>query len=158
DLSPGGDTLVAVQDAPGERRLVLVHLVDGRAASIDPLVSESETQFNAPRWSPDGRLIAVERHRRGVLPEVVVFDVATRRVGALIAAAGDRVVTPAWRPDGLTIVVAVAHEDGVFNLFEVPIDAPDRRRQLTHTTGGATWPDVSPDGRTLAFAGYTTDG
>jgi Tol biopolymer transport system component len=29
---------------------------------------------------------------------------------------------------------------------------------LTHTTGGATWPDVSPDGRTLAFVGYTTGG
>ena len=31
-------------------------------------------------------------------------------------------------------------------------------RQLTHTTGGATWPDVSPDGQTIVFVGYTADG
>ena len=32
------------------------------------------------------------------------------------------------------------------------------RRQLTHTAGAALWPDVSPDGETIAFAGYTTAG
>ena len=31
-------------------------------------------------------------------------------------------------------------------------------RRLTHLTGGATWPDVSPDGRVLAFVGYTAEG
>jgi Tol biopolymer transport system component len=25
-------------------------------------------------------------------------------------------------------------------------------------TGGALWPDVSPDGRTIAFVGYTASG
>ena len=45
-----------------------------------------------------------------------------------------------------------------FNLYEISVDAPANRRQLTRTTGGATWPDVSPDGTMIVFVGYTSDG
>jgi Periplasmic component of the Tol biopolymer transport system len=45
----------------------------------------------------------------------------------------------------------------VFNLFEFSVDGTTAR-QLTHTTGGALWPDVSPDGKSIVFVGYTTDG
>src|SRR5207237_10818630 len=31
-------------------------------------------------------------------------------------------------------------------------------RQLTHTTGGAIWPDVAPDSQSIVFVGYTADG
>src|SRR5260370_15957221 len=64
---------------------------------------------------------------------------------------------PAWRPDGQAVVVAVAPADQTFNLFEVAIDGSSMR-QLTHASGGATWPDVSADGKTIVFVGYTTDG
>jgi hypothetical protein len=64
---------------------------------------------------------------------------------------------PAWRPDGRGIVVAMAHEDEPSSLYEIDLDAGAVRR-LTHLSGGATWPDVSPDGRVLAFVGYTAEG
>ena len=67
-------------------------------------------------------------------------------------------MTPAWRPDGQAIIAAADLHDAVFNLYEVNVDAPTERRQLTHTTGGATWPDVSPDGKTIVYVGYTADG
>jgi Tol biopolymer transport system component len=175
DLSPDGTTIVCVQQKPGQRDLVLVRLKPdatydtATAASgsyvasafrrtITTLLSEPETQFNAPRWSPDGRVIAVERHRPGGLSQVVLVDVDTRRIRALVWNGQARMATPAWRPDGRAVVIALAPQEGPFNLWEYSLDLSAPPRQITYTTGGATWPDVSADSRTIAFAGYTVDG
>src|SRR5439155_20468805 len=56
------------------------------------------------------------------------------------------------------IVAAVAPPDSTFNLYEFELDGSNGVRALTHTTGGATWPDISADGRTIVFVGYTVDG
>ncbi len=155
DLSPDGQTIVGVREGRGQRGLVLLSRADPSAPRI--LASEADTQFNAPRWSPDGGRIAVERHRPGEHPAIVVLDVAS---GVLQEAADDpsmRIITPAWRPDGRALVVAAAQGAGVFNLFEVPLEKGASWRQLSFT-GGAMWPDVSPDGKTIVFSGYTPDG
>jgi hypothetical protein len=166
DLSPDGRTLVAVQDRAGQRNLVLVRLPDAATTggnltvSIETLIAESDTQFNTPRWSPDGRFIAVERQRLGMLSHIVVVDVASRTARDITPFRGVRVVTPTWRPDGRAVIAAAAARDQPFDLWEFSLAAgqfvpPER---LTTTTGGATWPDISPDGRTLLFVGYTIDG
>jgi WD40 repeat protein len=176
DLSPDQSTIVAVQDRPGGRDLVLVRLkpdttyatyagvptrsgvVSAFRRTIDVLISEPETQFNAPRWSPDGKRIAVERHRPGALSEIVVVDIDTRAVGVIAAFDRTRVVTPAWRPDGHAVVAAAAPEDRPFNLYEFSLEGASLPRQLTNASGGATWPDISPDGKTIVYVGYTIDG
>ena len=166
DLSTDGQTLVCVRNSPGQRDLVLVRLKPDAASramanswgtAVTTLIAEPGTQFDAPKWSPDGRTIAVERHRLGGAPEIVLVDVATRDVRVLATAPRTRFVMPAWRPDGAAVIAAVAPGDEVFNLFEFSVDGTTVR-QLTHTTGGALWPDVSPDGKSIVFVGYTTDG
>ncbi|HWF83592.1 MAG TPA: hypothetical protein VG222_02025 [Vicinamibacterales bacterium] len=154
DVSPDGRTLVCAQDAPGRRDLVLISVA---ALEKTTLISEPDTQFNAPRWSPDGQSIAVERHRPGSLSDIVIVDPGTRAVRVVASRPDARIVTPAWRRDGQAVIAAVGVEDDPFNLFEFTI-AHGAARQLTRTTGGATWPDVSPDGRTIVFVGYTADG
>jgi surface antigen Omp85-like protein/WD40 repeat protein len=162
DLSSDGETIVAIQQGRGQRNLVLVRVkpdaIKSSAPTIDTLLTEPDTQFNAPRWSPDGRLIAVERHRLGRFPEIVVVDVATKAVRVVFSQPRTRVATPTWRPDGRAIVAAVAPQEQPFNLVEAPIDGSAAAYQITHLSGGATWPDVSPDGRTLVFVGYTVEG
>src|SRR5207244_9906125 len=72
-----------------------------------------------------------------------------------------RFATAPLLPDGRSLFAAVAPRDQPFNLYEFPIDDPLQglhARPLTATTGGATWPDVSPDGKTIVFVGYTPDG
>ena len=168
DLSPDGETLVCVQNRPGQRDLVLVSTAGLKTRStpgvgqafrpaITTLVAEADTQFDAPKWSPDGRTVAVERHRLGAMSEIVTVDVAAKSVRVVAAAPHTRFVMPAWRPDGAAIVAAAAPDEETFNLFEFPADGSSAR-QLTHTTGGALWPDVAPDGKTIVFVGYTTDG
>ena len=71
-----------------------------RRSPITTLIAEPDTQFDGPKWSPDGRSIAVERHRLDGAPEIVVVDVATKAVRVVAAAPHTRFTTPAWRPDG----------------------------------------------------------
>jgi len=156
DLSPDAAVLVAVQDRPGQRDLVTVRLAPD-AAEMHTLVAQAGTQFNAPRWSPDGRTIAVERHRAGGFPELAIVDAATGAVRVLASAPSTRIVTPSWRPDGRAVVAAVARRDETFDLVEFPVDG-SAARQLTNTSGGATWPEVSPDGRTIVYVAYGLDG
>jgi WD40 repeat protein len=159
DLAPDGRTIVCVQDRPGQRDLVLMPVGPDSAPMQGPttLVAEAGTQFNAPRWSPDGRRIAVERHRTGAMPELAIVDVETKAVRVLASVPLTRIVMPAWRPDGRTILAAVARGEDTFNLVEFAADG-STARQLTNFTGGATWPEFSPDSRTIVFVGYTIRG
>jgi hypothetical protein len=156
DLSPDRRTIAAVREGRGQRDLVLVAL-DGHltAGAVTGLVAEADTQFATPRWSPDGHSIAVERHRLGAGAEVVIVDTATGAV-RVVATGANRAVTPAWRPDGRAIVAAVEDDGRAFTLWEYPLDGARVRRQLT--TRQALWPDVSADGSTLVFVGYTGRG
>lgn len=166
DLSPDGLTIACVREGGGRRDLVLVGLSAPSSAEepaatapeIVTLLSEPDTRFETPRWSPDGRSIAVARHRLGSESEVVIVDVQTRAVRPVWSDAATRIVTPAWRADGGAVIAAAGGADDPFNLYEFALDAGRPPRQLTHTSGGATWPDVSADGRTILFVGYTADG
>jgi hypothetical protein len=160
DVSPDGTAIVAVRQVAGRGEIVTVRLSTSRMEDwpAGTVASEVDTQFSAPRWSPDGKQIAVERHRLGALSEIVVIDMATHAVRVVAGDPNARIVTPAWRPDGHAIVAAADFNADTFNLYEFPVDAATPPRQLTHTTGGALWPDVSRRGDLIAFAGYTVDG
>ncbi len=153
DLSPDGKTLVCTQNFPRHRDLVLVSL-DG---AITPLVSAPDTQFDAPKWAPDGQSIAVERHRLGGNPEIVRIALDGTVLRIVASDEHTRFTNPTWRPDGLSIVAAAAVGDDPFNLVELPVQGGPSR-QLTRETGGAAWPEFSPDGKTIVYVGYTTDG
>jgi WD40-like Beta Propeller Repeat len=159
DLSPDGTSIVCVRQRGGQRDLMRVPFPPASAGEAVALLSEPDTQFSAPRWSPDGHSVAVERHRLGALSEIVLVDVATGAVRVVASDPSARIVTPTWRPDGLAIVAAGDVGGETFNLYEFDVrSAPASPRRLTTTFGGALWPDVSADGRLIAFVGYTAGG
>jgi Tol biopolymer transport system component len=169
DLSPDGTRIVCVRNGNGRRDLVVLRMpqngnvgqplvLRGHSPDTTVLASETETQFEAPRWSPDGRFIAVARHRLGGESEIIIVDAETRSVRVVASDAGTRFVTPTWRPDGLAVVAAADYDHGVFNLYEFDLRTSRPSVQLTHTAGGALWPDISADGHTIVFVGYTTEG
>jgi hypothetical protein len=89
----------------------------------------------------------------------VIVDATTRAIRIVAAHPSARIVTPAWTPDGAAIIAAVDYDEQPFDLFEFALDgSTPKGRRLTYTSGGATWPDVSPDGTSIVFVGYTADG
>ena len=155
DVSPDGTRAAVVVTAPDRRALAIVAL-EG-AAVPRTLASEAGVYFSGPRWAPDGRRLVAERQRAGQRAEVVLVEVDQGTTTALIPALGTRQATPTWTPDGTTVVLAVAFGAEPFNLVAVSVS--DRRLwRVTSRADGARAPDVSSDGQSLAFLGYTVDG
>src|SRR5690606_14012443 len=164
DVSPDGRTIVAVRNGSGRRDLVAIDVAalqaagpDGLASAIRVLASAPDTAFTAPRWSPDGERVAVVRQHGADVEQIVVVAPSGSTPATLVTTVPDmRWATPTWHPNG-NIIAAGALGDAAYNLFEIDLDS-GAIRQLTHTTGGATWPDVSSDGQTLLYVGYGVDG
>lgn len=132
--------IVAVQTVPGTTRLVRVS-ADGKR--ITPITSAAlDTQWAAPRWSPDGtRIVAVRIV--GAPNEVVVMD-STGRV--LFVPVRERAVirSPAWLPDQRSIVFT-SDRDGSSQLAAVSATvqfADTYPRRITFEPGGVYGVDV----------------
>ena len=72
DLAPDGRTFVAVQVGEGSNRLVLF---DAESRELTPLTEFADSvNWMRPRWSPDGRFMAVGRWVHGEILDLVVLN------------------------------------------------------------------------------------
>jgi hypothetical protein len=145
--------MVAVRGG-GEANALVVMDVDGGPART--LVEAAPgVWWSAPRWSPDGGRIAVARQRTGGWYDVVLLDSTGRVVREM---SRDRALdmNPAWSPDGRYVVFS-SDRTGIPNLYAYDLTS-DRLLQVTNVLTGASQPDVSPDGRWIAFSWYRSDG
>jgi len=150
DVSPDGATIVCTIQEADRRTLALVRLnADGQPSPPDVLISEPGVHFASPRWSPDGRRIAVERNRT-----IVIVDPAAKRVERTIV--GSRQITPAWVGNDALLF---ASDNGRRGFQIHRLDLSTSAAQVLDETGpDARSPELSPDGRTLYFVGYTAGG
>jgi len=146
--------IVAIRSRPGTTQPVVMAAPDAPATELAP--ARQDVHWAFPRWSPDGTRVAASRWRAGGRYDVVVLDAAT---GSVVAeATDDRAVdmAPAWSPDGRYVLFS-SDRTGITNLYAY--DTRDGRLlQVTSVLTGAFEPDVSPDGRWIAFACYRSDG
>jgi hypothetical protein len=157
DLSRDGRLIVCTVQRTGRRALALLDFDPAapRAGIPRVIVDDAEADFTGPRWSPDGRSIAVAQRREGIY-EIVVVDPASGTVKAIVARRDARLVTPSWTPDGRTILFAANVGDAPFNVYAADVST-GLVRQVTDTIGGAQFPSLSATG-TLTYVGYTPDG
>jgi len=158
DVSPDGGVAVAVQEGGGTNRLVTVDLASGRATEL--VAPSAGRHWAYPRWSPDGRRIAVSRWTAPGRMDVVALEAD----GALaVEITRDRALdtTPFWLPDGSGIVWS-SDRTGIPNVFAalLPEDASGAPvvQQVTNVLGGAAHPSVDPSGRWLYYSSYGADG
>jgi len=157
-VHPSGRRAVAVQEEGGTNRLVTVDLPGG---AIHPMNDyEPQVHWAYPRWSPNGRWIAVARWTPGANFDLVLLDEAGEVIRQITS---DRAIdnSPAWSPDGRWLLWA-SDRSGIPNLHAVPFD-PDSgesgsRLQVTNMLGGAGYPAVDPKGEWVYYAGYHHDG
>jgi WD40 repeat protein len=154
DVSPDARTIVCTVQRDDRRELAtMVVPKDRQRAEPKTLVSEPDTSFSGPRWSPDGRWIAAERGTR----DIVLIDPAAGRIVRTIATSSHgRNVTPSWTPDG-DLLFASTREGGAFRIYRTSVSTLEISR-LENTGPDAQSPEVSRDGRTLVFVGYTLQG
>ncbi|HSU97225.1 MAG TPA: hypothetical protein VLI40_08340 [Gemmatimonadaceae bacterium] len=109
--------MVAVQTVPGTTRLVRV---SGDGRHITPITTASlDTQWAAPRWSPDGsRIVAVRI--AGAPNEIVVLD-STGRVIHEPVRQSAVLRSPAWVDNGRSILFT-SDSSGASQLSVVPAD------------------------------------
>jgi len=161
----GGAAVYVARLTGGEHALRRLRL-DGGAAP-ETLLERPGAQLFLPRLSPDGRRVALEVQEGG-RRDVAVWDGA-----ALAFATDDDAIdsAPAWSPDGRTLFFA-SDRGGIYDVYAFEIGEaaatptatsdrprlPGRLRRVTKVVTGALQPDVSPDGRTLAFLTYSAAG
>jgi dipeptidyl aminopeptidase/acylaminoacyl peptidase len=157
DVSPEGIVVCAIQ--MDDRRALATFALPGgdRLASPVLLISDPETDFASPRWSPDGRWIAAERRQVGGSSDIVLIDPSARTVRVVARIPGGRSASPVWMPDGAHVLFSSAVEDAPFRIYRVEVST-GAVAVLEGTGPSAQSPDVSQDGRTLVFVGYTTEG
>ena len=151
--------IVAVQTVPGTTRLVRVSR-DG--ARITPITTASlDTQWAAPRWSPDGTQIVAVRIS-GAPNEIVVMD-STGRVAHTPVRQSAVLRSPAWVTDGRSILFT-SDSSGASQLAIVPADqefTTATPELLTAEPGGVYGVDVvnaGPDSVRVATTALRGDG
>ena len=158
DVSADGSTIVCTIQMADRRALATMPVgPGGRTTSPQLLVSETNVEFAAPRWAPDGRTIAAERRILGGPAEIVLVDVLSKQVRTLASLPGGRSGSPAWMPDGAHVLFAAAVGAQPFRIYRTDVSTGAISR-LEGTGRSAQSPDVSADGARVVFVGNTAEG
>ncbi|HLK38552.1 MAG TPA: hypothetical protein VKU41_17440 [Polyangiaceae bacterium] len=161
-VSPDGRRVVFVTNHRGTSYLMMADVEPGqrvgrhRVNNVRPLVrSASFDQAFTPRWAPDGRHVAYSAWLRGGWRDVRIVDTVD---GSWVDVTHDRAIDgdPAFSADGRWLYF---HSDrtGITNVYAYEV-ATGRLRQVTNVVNGAYQPEPSPDGKSLAYVGYTHEG
>ncbi len=153
DWSPDGRQIVAVQNDLPHTRLVRI---DPATGSVTPLLSVPGASLLNPRWSPDGRFIAFALKDSTGRQDIAILDVQRREWRFAFPPDRYHDNHPTWSPDG-RFVLYTSDRSGTFNIWAVE-PATGKRWLVTNDSLGAFSPTVSPGGRHLAVARYTSTG
>ncbi len=161
--SPDGRRVVFTANHRGTSYLMIADVVpaadrsDAHAlANVRRLVPSGRfDQAYTPRWAPDNRHVAYSSWQHGGYRDVRIVDTED---GSFVEVTHDRAIDgdPVFSADGRWLYF---HSDrtGISNVYAYEVST-GRLRQVTNSINGAYQPEPSPDGKWLAYIGYTHAG
>lgn len=165
DVSPDGKSLVFTINEQGRREIAIAVMPDvsGKFALLthDNLLYRHAAlpheQFYLPRWSPDGRFIAVAQHLEDGR-SVQVFAVQDDQRGLTLHRSfdGQRVELrdPSWMTDGSGLLVSW-NISGISNIYKLDLES-GTRKQITNLLGSGFYPDMR--GARLVYSDFCEHG
>lgn len=142
DVSDDGS--LVYQSGSSLSRLVIVN----EAGAANPLMAEARG-FTQPRYSPDGRSIAVAITAQSST-DIHIYSIASGTVSRLTTegSVNDR---PEWTPDGKRVLFR-AERDQDLAVWWQPIDFGSPAEKLISTPNKNVWEAVvAPDGNTVVY-------
>jgi hypothetical protein len=157
DVSPDGRRVTFITNHAGTMTPRIADILPGGGiANVRRLVETGPwEQSFTPRFSPDGKRVAYSSWAAGGYRDVRIVDVETN---AIFDVTRDRAmdVQPSWTPDGRYLLWS-SDRTGVPNIYAYDLRSKTTW-QVTNVLFGAFMPEVSPDGRTVLYVGYTSAG
>ncbi|HKW25494.1 MAG TPA: S9 family peptidase [Terriglobales bacterium] len=152
-FSPDGKWIVYQQDAAGNQLWDLFAIPSAGGEAIN-LTNTPDIREESPRWSPDGRTIALNyKPKNGTTYDVALLRWDTRKVEKLTheSAPNRNWTSVAWSPDGKTLYAnrfEVSFIDS--DIYAVDV-ASGKTTDLTPHQGNVLFfaSSLSPDGKTL---------
>lgn len=156
DVSPDGKKVAFVTNHRGTTYLQVGDLTPHGIEHVRALVQSARyEQVFAPRFSPDGRTVAASFWRKGGYRDIALVSLAS---GERTFLTRDRAMdsSPAFSPDGKWLFF---HSDrsGISNIYARHLET-GAMKQVTNVLYGAYQPELSSDGKTLYYVGYTSKG
>ncbi|HEX6729466.1 MAG TPA: protein kinase, partial [Pyrinomonadaceae bacterium] len=115
-------------------------------------VTNDKPEDSQPVWAPDGKRILYSSKRNGIKQVFLAYLDGRQPVQLTINDNNTDVLDVSV--DGTKILYATTREES--DLWSVGIDQP-KESQLTSDAGIELWPDVSPDGKSVAFQALPTN-
>jgi WD40-like Beta Propeller Repeat/Omp85 superfamily domain len=165
DVSPDGRRVVFTSNHRGTTYLEIADLTPQGIKNVQTLVhGASFDQAFTPRWSPDNRHVAYSSWTKGGFRDIRIVDT---KDGSFIEVTKDRAIDadPVYSPDGKTLYFT-SDRTGIANVYAYDVETRHDAasgvggalKQVTNVINGAYQADVSADGKTLVYVGYTTLG
>jgi len=117
-----------------------------RAGGQPTRVTNDESEDSQPVWTPDGKKVLYSSKRNGI-KQIFMTSLDNRPPVQLTTNDNNTDVLDV-SSDGTKILYATGREE--LDLWSVNVDQ-SVESQLTFDTGIELWPDVSPDGKSIAF-------
>ncbi len=160
-FSPDGRQLAYIWNGgTGKAKHIYVKLI---GAGTPLRLTDDSSSDGDPAWSPDGRYIGFIRTSPNGNNEILSIPAlgGTERHLGPVNRPSHCARDLAWSSDGRSVVVGdqVSPEEGS-GLFQLFLESGERRRLTSPSRG--TWgdcdPELSPDGRSLAFVRWSRNG